>query len=116
MTDQPLALRVLLGSSERRGAWTVPSRIDAQVILGSMQLDLCDAQLGEHTTIDADVSLGSLEILVPHDVSVDVDVHSFAASVAGGRGPAGDGVRRLRVIGNVRFGSCEVIACERGPT
>lgn len=116
MTDEPLALRALLGSTERRGAWTVPSRIDAHVVLGSMQLDLCDAQLGEQTTIDADVSLGSLEIFVPCDVVVDVDVHSFAATVAGGRGSASDGVRRLRVIGNVRFGSCDVIACERGPT
>src|SRR5688500_15341012 len=98
MTD-PLKLRVLLGSCERRGAWIVPARIDAHATLGSIQLDLRDAELGPDTTIDAHVVLGSLEILVPRDVLVEIDVDSFAASVdAQPRTPNSDwhSARRVR--------------------
>jgi len=115
--NDSLALRVLLGSSERRGEWKVPARIDARITLGSMQLDLRDAELGPDTTIDAVVTLGSLEILVPEDVVIDIDMSSVAASVEGGREPMAfglPGVRRLRVTGSVRFASCEVIPVPRG--
>jgi hypothetical protein len=109
---------VILGSTERRGTWQVPAYLDARVVLGSMQLDLREADLGPDTTIDASVTLGSLEIIVPDDVAVDVDVDSLAGSVEGAnRDPffALEPARRLRVIGTVRFASCEVISAGRGP-
>jgi hypothetical protein len=112
-----LAVNVLLGSTERRGDWKVPARIDARVTLGHLQLDLRDADLGPDTTIDAVVTLGNLEILVPEDVVIDIDVDSIAANVDGGREPMAfgmPGVRRLRVTGKVRFASCEVIPVPRG--
>ena len=103
--------RVLLGSTERRGIWTVPSHIDARVTLGNLELDLRQADLGPDTTIEADVTLGNLEILVPEDVAVEVDVDSFAGTIADrqrepvfGLPPA----RVVRVVGRVRFGNCEV--------
>ena len=79
-----------------------------------------DADLGPATTIDARVTFGSIEILVPEDVGVDVDVDSLGASVdhvprnerVMGLPPA----RRLRVIGKLRFGSCAVIPVRRGIT
>ena len=109
--DDPLELRVLLGSCERRGAWAVPSRIDASVTLGSIQLDLRDAELGAETTIVVNLWLGSLEILVPRDVIVEHVVDALAASVdAQPRTPNPDwhAARRLRVIGKARFASCEI--------
>jgi len=115
MTDSNF--RVLLGSCERRGAWTVPAHIDARVTLGNLELDLREADLGPETTIEADVTLGNLEIIVPDDVAVDVDVESIAANV--GHGPPDDDAyrwpsgRRLRVIGRVRFASCEVVPVGR---
>ncbi|HEY5920616.1 MAG TPA: LiaF domain-containing protein [Kofleriaceae bacterium] len=113
MTDTNF--RVLLGSAGRRGAWTVPSHIDARITLGSMELDLREADLGAETTIDAHVTFGSLEIIVPDDVVVDVEMSSLAASVANGRSGrefAATPARRLRVIGSVRFASCEVISID----
>jgi hypothetical protein len=107
---------VILGSTERRGTWQVPAYLDARVVLGSMQLDLTDAELGPDTTIDASVTLGSLEIIVPDDVAIDVDVDSLAGSVEhGNRDPffSLEPARRLRVIGTVRFASCEVISAGR---
>jgi hypothetical protein len=106
----PLALRALMSSCERRGAWTVPSHIDARVTLGSMQLDLRHAELGFETTIDARLTLGSLEILVPRDVAVDVCVDTIAASVDQGErdDAAWSRVRRLLVVGKLRFASCQI--------
>ena len=115
--NDSLAVNVLLGSTERRGDWKVPARIDARVTLGHLQLDLRDADLGPDTTIDAVVTFGNLEILVPEDVVIDIDMSAVAASVDGGREPMAfgmPGVRRLRVTGKVRFASCEVIPVPRG--
>jgi hypothetical protein len=112
MTEpDPLKLSVLFGSSERRGAWAVPAHIDARVTLGHIQLDLRDADLGADTTIEADLMLGSLQILVPSDVMIDVDVELLAGRVNGDR-PSRDitwsAARRLRVIGRAWFASCEI--------
>jgi hypothetical protein len=113
--DDRLELRVIMGSCERRGAWKVPAQIDAHVTLGSIQLDLRDAELGPDTTIEAHLWLGSLEILVPADVVVEVDVDSVAASVAAQPrtpNPTWHAARRLRVTGKARFASCEIARTE----
>lgn len=107
MSD-PLQLSVALGSCERRGAWAVPSRIDARVTLGSIQLDLREAELGADTTIVVNLLLGSLEILVPRDVEVELAVDSLAASVGAPATTTWPVSRRLRVIGQARFASCEI--------
>jgi hypothetical protein len=109
MATDPLKLRVLLGSAERGGAWAVPARIDARVTLGNMQLDLREADLGADTTIDADLMLGKLEILVPHDVQVDVDVELMSGRVNRERDATPwSAQRRVRVIGRAWFASCEI--------
>ena len=112
MTEtHPLKLHALLRSSERRGVWAVPARIDARVTLGSMQLDLREAKLGADTTIAADLMLGSLEILVPSDVMIDVDVELLAGRVDGVRSThdvSWSAARRVRVIGRAWFASCEI--------
>jgi hypothetical protein len=121
MTDftDTLALRAFIGSCERRGVWNVPPRIDANVMIGYMELDLRNANLGPTTRIDVDVTLGALQILVPDDVVVDVEVDAFAGGVDSGADhtprpdPAMPGVRRLRVTGRVRFGGCDIVRNEQ---
>jgi signal transduction histidine kinase len=83
MTD-PLKLRVVMGSCERRGVWAVPSRVEAHVMWGNMELDLREAELGPDTTIDAHVMMGNLEIIVPADLAVEVSVDSVAGHVEHG--------------------------------
>ena len=68
--SDPLKLRVVMGSCERRGVWKVPSRVEAHVSFGNMELDLREAELGPDTTIDANVYMGNLEIIVPDDLAV----------------------------------------------
>lgn len=141
LETDPLKLRVIMGSCERRGAWKVPSRVEAHVRWGNLELDLREAQLGPETTIDARVMMGNLEIIVPSDLAVDVSVDSIAGNVEQGsrdgdegeihvsaietgealashayRDPAQTPGRRLRVIGKVRFGNCEIIPLRPGET
>ena len=148
MTDlppDPLKLRVIMGSCERRGNWTVPPRVEAHVMWGTMELDLRDAELGLDTTIDAHVMMGNLEIIVPNDLAIDVTVDSVAGNVEDGRRHDGDGDvglrvsgnaevdaeplpvhvyrepasaprRRLHVTGKVRFANCEVVVLRPGET
>jgi signal transduction histidine kinase len=146
MMDQqpdPLRLRVIMGSCERRGAWKVPPRIEAHVMWGNMELDLREAELGPDTTIDAHVMMGNLEIIVPSDLEVDVHVDTVAGNVEDGallgeesklrvsgnaeidgepltshvyRDPAPTQTRKLHVIGKVRFANCEVVPLRPGET
>ncbi|HSD90456.1 MAG TPA: ATP-binding protein [Kofleriaceae bacterium] len=137
---EPLNLRVVMGSSERRGVWTVPPQVNARVMWGNLELDLREAELGSETTIDARVTMGNLEIIVPADLAVDVRVDSIAGNVEQGmregalsanaersapEGPATAGVyrdpakpptKRLHVTGTVRFGNCEIIPLREGET
>jgi signal transduction histidine kinase len=129
-----------MGSNERRGAWTVPAQIHARVVMGSLEMDLREAELGPETTIDAHITMGSFELFVPRDVVVDVDVQTFAGSVehyavgtqapalkagenepAEGsfgayRDPARVHARRVKVVGTTKFGSCEIIPLDPGET
>jgi signal transduction histidine kinase len=135
MSERPLDLRVVMGSIERGGVWTVPAKVNARVFWGNLELDLRDADIGAETTIDAHVTMGNLQIVVPRDMIVDVAVNSFAGNVENRRAetpappPATDGVdaaspyrdpraptKRLRVTGAVKFANCEIIPLDRGET
>ena len=62
MTDQ---LRVVMGSIERRGPWTVPKELAIRVLFGNAELDLRDAVLEPGTTtFTVHVSMGNLELIV----------------------------------------------------
>jgi len=111
MTDYD-NLRVIMGSTERRGAWTVPRHLDVWVLLGSIALDLRHARLAPGvTTIDVDVTLGSVEIVVPTDMLVEVGMHAALGSVEETTGYALAGEERsvLRVVGGATLASCEIV-------
>jgi signal transduction histidine kinase len=123
----------MFGSVERRGTWSVPTTLPVRVRFGSAELDLRDATLEPGlTTIDVSVAFGSLEIIVPPDLPLEVSVSSVAGSVEDTRkvqpqrvrgpddGPyrtdGGPEPSRVRIVGATKFGSCEVFALERGQT
>ena len=114
--DEPLfdysKLRVIMGSTERRGAWSVPRHLDVRVLLGSIALDLREAHLAPGiTTIDIDVTLGSVEIIIPRDLRVEVGMLATAASVDATTGfqPTPPGGPIVRIIGDATLGSCEIV-------
>lgn len=139
--DEPMKLRVVLGSCERRGVWKVPSRVEAHVAWGNMQLDLREAELGPETIIDAQITMGNLEIIVPSELAIDVSIDTVLGNVENGRHLDGDVTtrepspdaaptplhviyrdpavapkKRLRVTGKVRMGNCEIVPLRPGET
>jgi hypothetical protein len=109
---QTKSLRVIMSSVERRGAWLVAKQLTTRVFWGSAELDFREASLGPGTTtIDVRVTMGSLEIILPPSLAIDVDVSSFMGSVESRhRAPAQLDPSRpvLRVTGSVVMGSIEV--------
>ena len=67
-------IAVASGSAKRDGAWTVPQRMVIDSKSGSVVLDFTDAVIALPTLeIEASVRSGSLTLVVPPDVFVDVD-------------------------------------------
>lgn len=104
--DRPV--HVLFGSLRRAGRWVVPVRVPLFAVLGTVELDLCEAVLQRrHIVIDAQVLGGRLRLLVPEGVRVDVTGRTIMCSrdvrlrAAGGDGPVIE-VRGTMVLGSVR--------------
>jgi hypothetical protein len=113
-------LRVIMGSVERTGAWTVPRRLDARAFWANLLLDFRDASLAPGvTTVIVSVTMANIEIVVPPGLAVDVDVSSFAGNVEARHrvAPMQDPSRPLlRFEGGVRFGNFELTTRLPGET
>ena len=113
-------LRVIMSSVERRGRWLVPKELQLRVLWGNAELDFRDASLQAGvTTIDVRVTMGNVEIILPPNLAIDVDVSSLAGSVEERhRVPAElePGRPMLRIVGAVRFGNLEIATRLPGET
>jgi len=109
-------VRAFMSAVERRGRWAVPARLDVRAVMGHVELDLREAVLAPGvTTIDVRVRMGAVEILVPPHVGVALEVRATAGSASGAGDTAPSPAEvRVRVVGSVAFGSCEVITLEPG--
>src|SRR3954468_11343095 len=105
-------LRVIMSSIERRGRWTVPRSLDLRVLWGDTQLDFREASLGPGiTTIHVRVFMGNVDVVLPPNLAIEVDVSSFAGAVTERhRVPPDDdpGRPQLRIVGTVRFGNLDI--------
>jgi signal transduction histidine kinase len=111
-------IRVVMGSIERRGPWQVPRELPIRVVFGNCELDLRNAVLEEGTTtFDVHVTMGNLEILVPPDLPVELEVESVTGNVTDWRkAVVGTSGRRLRITGKVKAGNCEISSLAPGQT
>lgn len=119
--DDTEQVTAVFSSVERRGAWTVPRHLNVRVSFGSAELDLRQAVLRPGvTTIEVSVHMGSVELIVPPHIGVDVNVGTFMGSVENGEplAPLLEDTSRpiIRVTGDVRMGSCEVVTLLPGET
>jgi hypothetical protein len=110
--------RVIFGSIERTGPWAVPQRLTARVLCGHLLLDLREARLSSgETTIDVQVTMGNLEVIVPPGVEVDVSASSVLGNAEDRverRAAAGGPI--VRIVGRVRLGNLEVETRRAGET
>jgi hypothetical protein len=72
-TGRPLVLRSGMGTLRRSGAWTVPSRIRVQSVMGSVVLDFCDTPVPPTVDVQLDLGAGSARLLLPDGATADVD-------------------------------------------
>jgi hypothetical protein len=117
---QTKKLRVILSAVERRGRWAVPRAMDLRVVWGNAELDFRDASLGAGTTtIDVRVVMGNLEVILPPNLAIDVDVSSVAGSVTERHRvpPEADAALPvIRIVGTVWFGNLEIVTRLPGET
>jgi hypothetical protein len=102
----------VLSTDSRTGRWVVPARFRVSAVLGTVELDFCDAILSNHeTVIDARVYLGTLTLIVPEGITVRV--HGVAVMGSRGsrlrRAPTA-GIASIDVHGSVVLGSIDVRA------
>ena len=64
----------IMGETKRQGVWSVPEQHSAFALMGSVVIDLRDAQLSAHEThINASSIMGEVKIIVPAHMHVVVD-------------------------------------------
>jgi hypothetical protein len=111
-------MRIMFGSIERTGPWAVPQQLRARVVCGNLELDLREARLAAGTTtIEVDVTMGNVEVIVPPGYQVDVEASSFLGAVEERTEHTPYATTSIiRVVGRVRLGHLEVSTLRRGET
>jgi hypothetical protein len=111
VAERPVSTMVVLSGVERSGRWRIAETSSLLVVLGSCKLDLRRATIAASlTTIHVRVVLGSLEVIVPHGVEVELDASSVLSSKilrVTGPTPVGD-PPRIVITGVVIAGSLTV--------
>lgn len=108
--EQPTVYVATLGSVKRTGRWRLGEHLRIRALLGSCRLDLRDAVISSRvSTIELDVTLGSVEVIVPIGVEVDVEVGIVVGSrTIRLKGVPAPGAPLIRLTGVVRGGSLTV--------
>ena len=108
-----------LSSNEREGRWQVPRHFRALAVLGNVELDLREAEVGYGlSVIEAVAVLGNVEITVSPDIAVECDgdafMGSFTLKYAGRASPSmANRDKIVRVTGSAYAGAVTVTV--KGP-
>jgi hypothetical protein len=103
----------IMSECKRQGVWAVPEHHSAFALMGSVVLDLREAQLSaQHTQINASAIMGEVKIIVPAHMHVVLDGTPIMGefSQAKDKVPAelGPGSPSIRVRGMALMGSVTV--------
>lgn len=114
-----LRISAVFSGAKRSGRWTVPLRIEAKIMFGSVRLDLRDAWF-EFDTLEIEMEsfCGSLELTVPPGTQVENEV---SETMSGSDHKRGRGVAAaewngllVRLTGSMFMSGLKII--ERPPT
>lgn len=98
-------------SQERRGAWEVPRHLRIACCMGSVEVDLREARLAEgETIIETKILLGSVELLLPPGVTVEMEGDALMGSYTFKPDPTAvplPGAPRIILRGSAILGSME---------
>jgi hypothetical protein len=100
----------VLGSAQRSGFWRLAEDSRVVAVLGSCKIDLRSARISAAvTTLEVSAVLGSIDVIVPAGVEVDVEVHALLGSrdMRVGAAPP-EGAPIIRITGMVLLGSLNV--------
>jgi len=103
-----------LSSTQREGRWQLPRRFRALAVLGNIELDLRDAEVGYGVSvIEAVAVMGNIEITIPPEIAVECDgdtlMGTFTLKYTGRANPsAASRDRVVRVVGTAYAGSVAV--------
>jgi hypothetical protein len=103
-----------LSSTEREGRWQLPRRFRALAVMGNVELDLREAEVGFGVSvIEAVAFMGNIEITIPPEIAVECDGDSlmgtFTLKYGGGaNAAAASRERTVRVVGSAYAGSVSV--------
>ncbi|GGK68335.1 hypothetical protein Ppa06_28450 [Planomonospora parontospora subsp. parontospora] len=93
------------GSEERSGRWVVPTRFSATAVCANVTLDLCEALLqSSHVTLQVTVIGGTLTLIVPEGVRIEMPASLFLGGKKNQVRPAPDGPV-IEITGLVSMGS-----------
>jgi len=113
-------MRAIMSALERKGTWVVPRNMQVRAFWGSVELDFREGSLAPGiTTLDLRVIMGSVELILPPSLAIDVDVSSIMGSCEERhRAPVEADPARpfLRVTGSVLMGSVEILTRLPGET
>jgi hypothetical protein len=108
-----------LSSNERRGRWELPRRFRALAVMGNVELDLREAEVGYGLSlIEAVAVMGNIEITIPPDIAVECDgdtlLGSFTLKYDGRANPAAaNREKTIRITGTAYAANVEVVV--KGP-
>ena len=104
----------VMSGQERRGPWELPRFLRVACIMGSTELDLREARIADgESVIEVFCLFGSVEVLVPPGIFVDVDGDALAGEFAHAPDPTilpAPGAPRIRIRGSAYFGSVSCAA------
>jgi hypothetical protein len=99
----------LLGGMKRDGHWQVPADTVVISLVGGVDLDLTDAEIGTPEVTITKVSLvGGVRLVVPRQMNVVVTGFNLAASTHVEPGVSADGAPTLRINAFGIFGGVDV--------
>jgi hypothetical protein len=107
---QPLQIDVrpvmaFFGSEKRSGRWVVPSRFSATAICANVTLDLREALLQtSHVTLQVTVMAGTLTLIVPEGVRIEMPASGFIAGKKNQVPPSPEGPV-IEITGLITMGS-----------